>query len=232
MTSTDSPCGYTSLPSPEPTPPPTSPSATIPFPYTFTDPQGDVVACASVTIVNIAGFSISECDGASTTIHAVPPSPTASILIIWDVPPATGQPLYDFYNVPAGFSDSLDNNCGNIVGIQTPFWEPNDPKQGRIDNIRPKSINRIAPGNLGTMPNFKSNCVYEEDTLGSGKITCDNDIAITCSPPSTDLADKIEPNNGACLGVQNVRTLVMVRAVNSFFIEYHVLTLPQVCPYY
>jgi len=223
MTSTDSPCGYTSLPSPAPTPPPTSPSASNPFPYTFTDPRGDVVACASVKIADIGGFSISECDGPSTTISAVP-TPTASVLIIWDVPPVTGQPFYDFYKVPAGFSDSLDNDCGDIVGTLMPFWEPNDPKQGRIDKIRPKSVDRIAPGNLGTMPNFKSNCVYEEDTLGSGKITCDNNVKITCSPLSADLANKIEPNNGACSGIQNVRTLVMVRTVTSFFLEYHVLT--------
>lgn len=141
------------------------------------------------------------------------PSPTASILIIWDVPPATGQPFYDFYNTPAGFTESHDNDCGNKVGGPSPFWELNDPKQGRIDHIRPATVYRQAPGKLGTLTGVKGNCVYEEDTIGKGTISCDNNVRHNCSPPSSDLANKIEPNNGACGGVKNVRTLVMVHAL-------------------
>ncbi len=140
------------------------------------------------------------------------PTPTASILIIWDVPPKTGQPFYDFYQAPAGFAKSLDNSCGSKKPELMPFSHIGDPKQGRIDKIRPKSVTRQAPGKLGPLKGVQGNCVYEESSIGAGRISCDKDVKITCTAPRADLAKKISPNNGACGDVKDVRTLVMVCA--------------------
>jgi len=145
----------------------------------------------------------------STKSTVASPTPTAEVLIIWDVPPVTGPVFYDFYKEALGFTASLDNNCGDIVNNDIPFWEPNDPKQGRVDGDRPAAgIPRQPPGKLGTLPIGKA-CVYEEDVLNTGTITC-TDSTWTCAPPASALAGDVEPNNGACSGIDYVRTLVMV----------------------
>lgn len=84
MTSTNNPCGYTSLPSPKSTtepPPPLTSSPSNPFPYTFTYPYAGIIACNTVSYLLEDGTSIDYCAGARTTISAAPtpsPAPTNS----------------------------------------------------------------------------------------------------------------------------------------------------------
>lgn len=178
-------------------------SGSDPCPYTTIPPSSDLVTKTTTKLSPTV-------PPPSTKTLGTAPGPTASILIIWDVPPRTGQPFYDFYQVPAGFTKSLDNGCGSITPSLMPFWHSDDPKQGRVDKIRPNYVVRQAPGKLGTLKGFPNNCVYEENAVGNGKIACDNNIKIPCNTPSADLANKIEPDNGACSGIRYVRTLIMV----------------------
>jgi hypothetical protein len=84
MTSTNNPCGYTSLPTPKFTtalPPPQTSGPSNPFPYTFTYPLGGILGCNTVSYHLVGGTSIGYCAGACTTIIAAPtpsPAPTNS----------------------------------------------------------------------------------------------------------------------------------------------------------
>ena len=162
--------------------------------------------------------STSKARPSSTAAPNPAPKPEPNLpnnmLVIWNVPPKTGQPTYDFYNARADFAESLDGGCGNSVDLPlNPIWTVDDPTMGRIDNIRADKPLRQAPGKLGTIGRTTGNCVYTENTPGNGEIACDGNVKFMCRPPSPELADKISPNNGACPGIENienVRSLVMV----------------------
>ena len=162
------------------------------------------------SIASVASVSVAS---ASAAGQSMVPKPTASILGIWDVPPDSGQPEYFFYDVPAGFQNSLDDNCGSPSDSQEnllssyQLWEIDDPKQGRIDDIRPATVQRQAPGLISQSG---SNCVYEEDEINNATVSCKGRAILACSPPSPDLAATVEPNNGSCGGIQDVRMLIMV----------------------
>jgi len=90
-----------------------------------------------------------------------------------------------------------------------PFLSIADPDQGKVDPNRPKNgFTRKAPGKLGPMQVGKS-CQYVENTLNTASVTC-ADNTWPCSLPASALAGTVEPDNGACGGVQNVRQLIMV----------------------
>ncbi len=62
-------CGYTSFPIPSHTPRPSSSKNTVAYPYTYTDIlSGPIIACKSSTLQNAAGFQLTECAGAQTTV--------------------------------------------------------------------------------------------------------------------------------------------------------------------
>ena len=59
--------------SPMITSPPAVASSTLsPYPYTFTDPMGDVVGCNSVSTAVYAGYSVTVCVGSTSTIYTAP----------------------------------------------------------------------------------------------------------------------------------------------------------------
>ncbi|KAJ5782879.1 glycoside hydrolase [Penicillium paradoxum] len=70
LTGSASPCDYTSLPT-STTQTATTTKPTGPYPYTFTDVYGVVVACESESFLKVAGYSLTECDGSSTTLKSV-----------------------------------------------------------------------------------------------------------------------------------------------------------------
>lgn len=82
-----SPCGYTTLP-PITTPPPTT--NTNPYPYTWTDPWGDIIACETSYSVDVGVPSVYVCAGSSTTIYTAPtptkpPPPPTYTFAMWSV---------------------------------------------------------------------------------------------------------------------------------------------------
>lgn len=134
--------------------------------------------------------------------------------VIWDVPPTTGQPFYDFFDVNAGYTTSLDNQCGSKNVPLAPISQINDPKLGRIDDTRKagKSIapaDRVPPGDMGSI-GFSNNCHYIENTRGTAQIKCDDNVVVDCHVPDETLVQHITAKNGACGDTPNVRMLVMV----------------------
>lgn len=147
-----------------------------------------------------------------------PPAPPPvdykkAFYVVWDVPPTTGQPFYDFFDVNAGYTTSLDNQCGSKNVPLAPKAQVNDPKLHRIDDMRKagKSIapaDRVPPGDIGSI-GFSNNCHYIENTRGAAQIKCD-DTVVDCHVPDSALVEQITAKNGACGNTQNVRMLVMV----------------------
>jgi hypothetical protein len=78
LTGTASACLYTSLPTITTTNPTTT-DAPGSYPYTFTDLYGVIVACASESSLHIAGYSLTECAGSSTTLKAVTRTVTKTV---------------------------------------------------------------------------------------------------------------------------------------------------------
>jgi hypothetical protein len=166
----------------------------------------------------IAQYNITKPPSTTSTAPAGPtvPSPTKEILIIWDTPPVSGPTFYDFYEEALGYSASLDNSCGAIVTTNAPFFYIADPEQGNVDPNRPENgFTRKAPGPLGPMIVGKSTCAYEEHTLNTASITCEDNNTWLCTLPASALAATVEPNNGACGGIQNVRQLIMVSTLET-----------------
>jgi hypothetical protein len=149
------------------------------------------------------------------TTTSNPPPASPSILIIWDVPPKTGPSFYDFYSVDPNFDGNLDTQCGATLPDISPFSEINDPKLGRVDNLRKSGDSldpsqRTPPGDLGDLGFFSNHCHYVEDELGKANLNCDNNLSIPCHQPDDELSSKVTPNNGECSNIKNVRMLVTV----------------------
>ncbi|KAF2233538.1 hypothetical protein EV356DRAFT_196950 [Viridothelium virens] len=183
-------------------------SGNNPCPYTTRPPKSDLVTTTTTSPSPTLPLSTSSSSSSSSSVSSVP-SPTASILVIRDVPPVTGQSYYDFFIVPPNYSESLDDQCGGraLPSDAQSMWYVDDPKLGRVDGDRPNPVVRTAPGFL---QQSGSHCHYEEDTIGTATVYCDNKANLACFPPSQDLANTVVPNNGACGGINDVRQLVMV----------------------
>jgi hypothetical protein len=81
MITTNNPCGYTSLPGPATTtapPPPVTTPPSNPFPYTFTYDQGGVVACQTVSYLQLGSKEVTYCVGDRKTLSAPPPPATTA----------------------------------------------------------------------------------------------------------------------------------------------------------
>ncbi|KAL9066734.1 MAG: hypothetical protein Q9157_007043 [Trypethelium eluteriae] len=182
-------------------------SGNNPCPYTTRPPKSDLVTTTTTSPSPTLPLSTSSSSSSSSSVSSVP-SPTASILVIRDVPPVTGQSYYDFFIVPPNYSESLDDQCGGraLPSDAQSMWYVDDPKLGRVDGDRPNPVVRTAPGFL---QQSGSHCHYEEDTIGTATVYCDNKANLACFPPSQDLANTVVPNNGACGGINDVRQLVM-----------------------
>ncbi|KAI9678746.1 MAG: hypothetical protein M1817_005803 [Caeruleum heppii] len=140
------------------------------------------------------------------------PEPEKSMLVIWNCPPVTGRPSYDFYVRKAGFEESLDNKCGQLVGNDlVPQHYVEDPKLAWIDKIRPADVPRQAPGRIEHFPGA-GDCTYDESELEKAEFTCKSGRNIICEVPSHELKEKITPQDGRCGsgGPSIIRTLVMV----------------------
>lgn len=129
---------------------------------------------------------------------APPPAPTASVFVIWQVPPVTGEVHYNFYNVEAGFKDSLDTQYGARAPPVSPFFEAKNPHLDRADKIRVGGQSAVheAPGSLGPFIGMKGNYKYVEDKLGEAEVRCDGNVVRKCSVPDHGLTMDIKPDNG------------------------------------
>lgn len=140
-------CAYTAYPATTGNAPPPATTTTTtqnPFPYTFTDPDGDIIACATSSMLAVDG-GITVCASSTTTIFtAPPPTPTATNCIIagwyeieesFGIPPTqedfSGWNINyengDFIGEPAGDSVSLGGTT--LTPSQTNltsniFWSP------------------------------------------------------------------------------------------------------------
>lgn len=134
------PCHYTSLPSPRVSSAPTTTSDN-PLPFTTTDPSSNVIACASSSLLAVATFKFTYCDGSSTTISTGTPtssskpsstlspnsSPTADCAL-WD---AGFYWNFEVYNIQGWATDeggSLhkeEKGCGALTG-----WSWSDEDSG------------------------------------------------------------------------------------------------------
>ena len=173
--------------------------------------MGDGQYTRTGQLYTFLGFAVFDLIPANYQGPPPPPPPpvqySRSIYVVWDIPPVSGPTFYDFFDLPNGSTQNLDNQCGNVVGGPNPLSEIHDPTtNGRGAN----PSTRIPPGDLGSI-GFSNNCHYVENTLGSAQLKCDNNVSVDCHPPDANLANAVTPNNGACGGIQNVRMLVMVR---------------------
>ncbi|KAI9678752.1 MAG: hypothetical protein M1817_005809 [Caeruleum heppii] len=158
----------------------------------------------------VGGPTASSTTDSSTTAAA--PKPENTMLVIWHCPPVTGQPFYDFYVRKTGFEESLDNRCGQVVGDNlAPQHHVDDPKQGRIDKLRPEEVERQGPGRIEHFPG-PGDCAYEENEVGQAQFSCKSGKQYRCDVPTSELKEKITPKDGQCEagGPRVVRTLVMV----------------------
>lgn len=52
-----------------------------PYPYTMTDPFGDIMACQSLNTADLAGYPVTACAGSSSTVYTAPDAPTSTMCL-------------------------------------------------------------------------------------------------------------------------------------------------------
>jgi hypothetical protein len=177
LAGTNSPCKYTALPTTTKAPP------TNTNPYTYTDPNSNVLVCSTSTLANYAGYTVTQCAGGSKTIYTAPtPTPTlaASIGIGWwvecepgggDLGGTTGE-CNSQWGV-FGYDGKSYNPCGGGA-LWSETWKYEDWHETNVPNY---------PVNLGPFTSgSNTGCTFTATSSSDqGSVKCENGLSATCS---------------------------------------------------
>ncbi|KAL9062217.1 MAG: hypothetical protein Q9157_009119, partial [Trypethelium eluteriae] len=158
---------------------------------------------------SIASSASSRDASISAAGYSSVPSPTASIIAIWDTPPETGPVQYEFYAVPPNYNQAIfADACDNDLPSTPSEWAVTDPQLPRVDPVRQAGQvpQRQPPGKL----QLSDQTTYEEYEIGTGKLSYGDQPPLLCGSPSFTDNSTLTPNNGACNGVQDVVQVVIV----------------------
>ncbi|KAI1847023.1 hypothetical protein JX266_006898 [Neoarthrinium moseri] len=87
-------CAYTTVPDP--------------WPFQVTDGAGDIIACQSSSLSQVAGFEITLCAGSTSTVYTAPPPPTAA-------PTAPAQYQFGIFDEIDSYTDDVDGHVHVII---------------------------------------------------------------------------------------------------------------------
>lgn len=131
---------------------------------------------------------------------------TFVLVVIYMVPPVSGEPRYQFYAQKLDQEPlNHDNDCGNYPNNGPPFTEYNDPSfpPGDVSLIGPtgrptQGYARKVPGSLALGANFGPvSCTFVEASyVGYANLDCGPGRTFTCHSPDPSIATQIVTNSG------------------------------------